>query len=215
MACHRSFDRSAWAGRPGDHVIGSDTDQRDAAARYDLHQERQIRLEVLIEEVEGLANAEEIAKASPRIDALIFEVGDFSLSQGARVDTNFVPIWDYPGDFWHYARNKVLVPAGIEAIDLPYPDYANLDGYEFEARRSSLYGFTGKWAIHPTQIPVANTVFPPTDQEIALAERNMAAYREGEAKGLGAVRVDGVPVDAAHLKIAQNTLARVALINEL
>lgn len=178
--------------------------------------ERKIRLEVLIEEVEGLANAEEIATASPRIDALIFGVGDFSLSQGARVDTNFVPLGDYPGDFWHYARNKVLVAAriaGIEAIDSPYPDYADLAGYETEARRSSLYGYTGKWAIHPDQIPVANAVFAPTADEIALAERNMAAYREGEAKGLGAVGVEGVLVDAAHVKMAQRTLDRVALIN--
>lgn len=178
--------------------------------------ERPIRLEVLIEEVEGLANAEEIAVASPRVDALIFGVGDFSLSQGARVDTNFVPLGDYPGDFWHYARNKVLVAAriaGIEAIDSPYPAYQDLDGYETEARRSSLLGYTGKWAIHPSQIPVANTVYAPTPDEIALAERNMAAYREGEAKGLGAVGVEGVLVDAAHVKMAQNTLARVALIN--
>ncbi|MGV0699011.1 HpcH/HpaI aldolase/citrate lyase family protein [Mycobacterium novum] len=178
--------------------------------------ERKIRLEVLIEEVEGLANAEEIATASPRIDALIFGVGDFSLSQGARVDTNFVPLGDYPGDFWHYARNKVLVAAriaGIEAIDSPYPDYADLAGYETEARRSSLYGYTGKWAIHPDQIPVANAVFAPTADEIALAERNMAAYREAEAKGLGAVGVEGVLVDAAHVKMAQRTLDRVALIN--
>lgn len=178
--------------------------------------ERTIRLEVLIEEVEGLANAEEIATASPRIDALIFGVGDFSLSQGARVDTNFVPLGDYPGDFWHYARNKVLVAAriaGIEAIDSPYPDYADLAGYETEARRSSLYGYTGKWAIHPDQIPVANAVFAPTADEIALAERNIAAYREAEARGLGAVGVEGVLVDAAHVKMARNTLARVALIN--
>ncbi len=83
---------------------------------------RQIRLEVLIEEVEGLANAEEIASASPRLDALIFGVGDFSLSQGARVDTNFDPLGEYPGDFWAYARNKVIVAAriaGIDAIDAP------------------------------------------------------------------------------------------------
>lgn len=58
---------------------------------------------MLIEEVEGLANAEEIAVASPQLDALIFGVGDFSLSQGARVDTNFVPLGEYPGDFWQYA----------------------------------------------------------------------------------------------------------------
>ena len=92
---------------------------------------RRIRLEVLIEEVEGLANAEAIAAASPRIDALIFGVGDFSLSQGARVDTNFVPLGDYPGDFWHYARNKIMVAAriaGIDAIDAPYPDYQDLAG---------------------------------------------------------------------------------------
>jgi citrate lyase subunit beta/citryl-CoA lyase len=177
--------------------------------------ERQIRLEVLIEEVEGLANAEAIAVASPRVDALIFGVGDFSLSQGARVDTNFDPLGDYPGDFWLYARNKVIVAAriaGIDAIDSPYPNYKNLEGYERDARRSSLLGYTGKWAIHPTQIPIANEVYSPTADEIALAERNVAAYREAEAKGRGAVGVNGVLVDAAHVKMAQETLARAALI---
>jgi citrate lyase subunit beta / citryl-CoA lyase len=176
---------------------------------------RPIRLEVLIEEVEGLANAEEIATASPRLDALIFGVGDFSLSQGARVDTNFVPLGEYPGDFWAYARNKVLVAAriaGIDAIDAPYPDYQDLDGYERDARRASLMGYTGKWAIHPAQIPVANTVYSPTEEEIALAERNVAAYRDGEEKGLGAVGVNGVLVDAAHVKMAQATLTRADLI---
>jgi citrate lyase subunit beta/citryl-CoA lyase len=158
---------------------------------------RQIRLEVLIEEVEGLANAEEIASASPR------------------VDTNFDPLGEYPGDFWAYARNKVIVAAriaGIDAIDAPYPDYGNLAGYERDARRAALMGYTGKWAIHPSQIGVANRVYAPTDEEIALAERNVAAYREGEQKGLGAVGVNGVLVDAAHVKMAQATLARAALI---
>ena len=129
-----------------------------------------IRLEVLIEEVEGLANAEAIADASPRLDALIFGVGDFSLSQGARVDTNFDPLGEYPGDFWRYARNKVIVAAriaGIDAIDAPYPDYRDLAGYERDARRAALIGYTGKWAIHPSQVPVANQVYSPTDAEIA------------------------------------------------
>ncbi|MGC2655785.1 MAG: CoA ester lyase [Mycobacterium sp.] len=177
---------------------------------------RQIRLEVLIEEVEGLANAEAIAVASPRLDALIFGVGDFSLSQGARVDTNFVPLGEYPGDFWHYARNKVIVAAriaGIDAIDAPYPDYKDTQGYERDARRASLLGYTGKWAIHPDQVPIANAVYSPTADEIALAQRNVAAYREAEANGRGAVGVAGVLVDAAHVKMAQETLARAALIN--
>lgn len=175
-----------------------------------------IRLEVLIEEVEGLANAEEIAVASPRLDALIFGVGDFSLSQGARVDTNFVPLGEYPGDFWQYARNKVIVAAriaGIDAIDAPYPDYRDLTGYERDARRVALMGYTGKWAIHPDQVPVANQVYAPTADEIARAEANLAAYREAESNGRGAVGVNGVLVDAAHVKMAQQTLARAALIN--
>ncbi|GBE65969.1 malyl-CoA lyase [Mycobacterium sp. MFM001] len=181
-----------------------------------LGRPRPIRLEVLIEEVEGLANAEEIAAASSRLDALIFGVGDYSLSQGARVDTNFVPLGDYPGDFWHYARTKVLVAAriaGIDAIDAPYPDYRDLEGYERDARRAGLLGYTGKWAIHPSQVPVANEVYSPTAEEIALAERNVAAYRDGEADGLGAVGVNGVLVDAAHVKMAQATLQRAALID--
>jgi citrate lyase subunit beta / citryl-CoA lyase len=176
---------------------------------------KQIRLEVLIEEVEGLANAEEIAAASPRLDALIFGVGDFSLSQGARVDTNFVPLGEYPGEFWHYARNKVIVAAriaGIDAIDAPYPDYQDVAGYQRDARRASLLGYTGKWAIHPSQVPIANEVYAPTADEIARAERNVAAYREAEAKGRGAVGVNGVLVDAAHVKMAEQTLARAALI---
>ncbi|APA74099.1 CoA ester lyase [Mycobacterium avium subsp. hominissuis] len=175
-----------------------------------------IRLEALIEEVEGLANAEEIAVASPRLDALIFGVGDFSLSQGARVDTNFVPLGEYPGDFWQYARNKVIVAAriaGIDAIDAPYPDYRDLAGYERDARRAALMGYTGKWAIHPDQVPVANRVYAPTADEIARAEANLAAYREAESNGRGAVGVNGVLVDAAHVKMAQQTLARAALIN--
>jgi citrate lyase subunit beta / citryl-CoA lyase len=176
---------------------------------------KRIRLEVLIEEVEGLANAEEIAAASPRLDALIFGVGDFSLSQGARVDTNFVPLGEYPGEFWSYARNKVIVAAriaGIDAIDAPYPDYQDVTGYERDARRASLLGYTGKWAIHPSQVPIANEVYAPTADEIARAERNVAAYREAEARGRGAVGVNGVLVDAAHVKMAEHTLARAALI---
>lgn len=73
--------------------------------------------------------------------------------------------------------------AGIDAIDSPYPEYADLAGYEAEARRSSLYGYSGKWAIHPSQVPIANAVFAPTEEEIALARRNMAAYRDAEAGG--------------------------------
>ncbi|MGW5658049.1 HpcH/HpaI aldolase/citrate lyase family protein [Streptomyces humi] len=171
---------------------------------------KRIRLEVLIEDVAGVAHAEEIATASDRLDALIFGAGDLSVSQGARVDTNFCPREPYPGDFWYYARMRVLTAAriaGIAAIDAPYPDFRDPDGYEQDARAAASLGFNGKWAIHPSQIEPANRVFRPTDAEIERARRNLAAYRAAEADGLGATSVDGQLVDAAHVKLAEQILA--------
>ena len=180
----------------------------------DLNLTRQIRLEVLIEDVAGVAHAEEIATSSPRLDALIFGAGDLSVSQGARVDTNFVPRDPYPGDFWHYARMTVLTAAriaGILAIDLddaPYPDFADAEGYEQQARYAAALGYNGKWAIHPSQIELANKVYSPTPEEVSRARRNLEAYRDAEARGLGATSVDGQLVDAAHVKLAQAVLAQ-------
>ena len=133
---------------------------------------KRIGLEVLIEESEGLANAVEIARASDRLEAIIFGAGDLSASQRARVDGNFDPVSEYPGDFWHFARFQVVTAAraaGIDAIDAPYPAYQDPDGYRRSAVHASLLGFDGKWAIHPIQIPIANEVFSPTEAEIADA----------------------------------------------
>ena len=175
---------------------------------------KRIGLEVLIEESEGLANALEIARASPRLEAIIFGAGDLSASQRARVDGNFDPVSDYPGDFWHYARVQVLTAAraaGIDAVDAPYPAYQDPDGYRRAAVHASLLGFDGKWAIHPGQVPIANEVFAPTAQEIADAKEAMAAYRASEAEGVGAMGRDGRLVDAAHMRLAANVLHKASL----
>ncbi|WP_368680265.1 CoA ester lyase (plasmid) [Rhodococcus opacus] len=177
-----------------------------------------VRLEVLIEDVAGVANAESIATASPRLDALIFGAGDLSVSQGARVDTNFKPRDSYPGDFWHYARMKVLTAArigGVLAIDAPYPDFRDGDGYANDARHAASLGFSGKWAIHPSQIDIANEIFSPTEEEIQRATRNLEAYREAEARGLGATSVDGQLVDAAHVKLALAILSQAGIATTL
>jgi citrate lyase subunit beta/citryl-CoA lyase len=175
---------------------------------------RPIGLEVLIEEAEGLANALEIAQASPRLEALIFGAGDLSASLHARVDGNFDPIDDYPGDFWHFARMQVLTAARagqVDAVDAPYPAYQDPDGYRRAARQASALGFDGKWAIHPSQVPLANEIFLPTAQEVDEARRAIAAYREAEAGGVGAIGRDGRLVDAAHMRLAANTLHKAAL----
>jgi citrate lyase subunit beta / citryl-CoA lyase len=175
---------------------------------------RPIGLEVLIEEAEGLANALAIAQASPRLEALIFGAGDLSASLQARVDGNFDPLDEYPGDFWHFARVQVLAAARaghVDAIDAPYPAYQDPEGYRRAARQASTLGFDGKWAIHPSQVPVANEVFSPTAAEVDDARRAMAAYREAEEGGVGAIGRDGRLVDAAHMRLAANTLHRAAL----
>jgi citrate lyase subunit beta/citryl-CoA lyase len=172
---------------------------------------RPIGLEVLIEESEGLANALEIAQASERLEALIFGAGDLSASLHARVDGNFDPVVPYPGDFWHFARMQVLTAARaarIDAIDAPYPAYQDPEGYRRSALQASALGYDGKWAIHPSQIAVANEIFSPTPDEVAEAREAMATYREAEAGGVGAIGRDGKLVDAAHMRLAANTLRK-------
>jgi len=175
---------------------------------------KRIGLEVLIEEAEGLANAAEIARASDRLEAVIFGAGDLSASLRARVDGNFDPLGDYPGDFWHFARVQVLTAArlaGVDAIDAPFPAYQDPDGYRRSAVQASLLGFDGKWAIHPSQIPIANEVFAPTPQEITEAREAIETYRRSEAEGVGAIGRDGKLVDAAHMRLAENVLHKAAL----
>ena len=176
--------------------------------------QKRIGLEVLIEEAEGLTNAAEIAKASDRLEAIIFGAGDLSASMRARVDGNFDPVGEYPGDFWHFARVQVLAAArgaGIDAIDAPFPAYQDPEGYRRSATHASLLGYDGKWAIHPSQIPIANEVFAPTADEVAAAKEAIATYRASEAQGVGAIGENGKLVDAAHMRLAENVLHRAAL----
>jgi citrate lyase subunit beta/citryl-CoA lyase len=175
---------------------------------------KRIGLEVLIEQAEGLSNAAEIARASDRLEAIIFGAGDLSASMHARVDGNFDPVSPYPGDFWHFARVQILAAArgaGIDAIDAPFPAYQEPDRYRESATHASLLGYDGKWAIHPSQVPIANEVFAPTAAEVADAEESIEIYRRSEADGVGAIGREGKLVDAAHMRVAENTLHKAAL----
>lgn len=175
--------------------------------------DRPIGLEVLIEEAEGLANALDIARGSARLEALIFGAGDLSASLHARVDGNFDPTVEYPGDFWHFARVQVLTAARaamVDAVDAPYPAYRDPGGYRRAALQASALGFDGKWAIHPDQVAIANEVFSPTPEEVAEATGAMAEYRAAEAEGVGAIGRGGRLVDAAHMRLAANVLHKAA-----
>ncbi len=180
-----------------------------------LKRTRRIGLEVLIEEVEAMIHIEEIACSSQRLEALIFGPGDYSASQGmdSRVIEGHLDV--YPGDPWHYARNKIAIAAhmaGIDAIDGAYAEFKNPDGYRRECIHSHVLGFTGKWAIHPSQINIAHEVYSPSQEEVYYARKLDAAYTEALANGLGAVAIDGKMVDAAIVRSVRNIIQKADLI---
>ncbi|WP_028936357.1 HpcH/HpaI aldolase/citrate lyase family protein [Pseudonocardia spinosispora] len=180
----------------------------------ELGMTKRIGIEVLIEEVEALIDVEAIATASPRLEALIFGPGDFSASQGVR--SSAVGGTDgYPGDIWHYARNKIVVAARaakIDAVDGPFAAFGNPAGYRRQCELSGVLGFVGKWAIHPSQIELANDAYSPSPEDVERARRLEKAYAEAERQGLGAVAVDGDMVDVASIRILRNTIAKADLI---
>src|SRR6202035_235901 len=139
--------------------------------------ERRIGIEVLIEEAAGLQHVEEIAAASPRLEALIFGMGDYSASQQMNLRG-----WGgegYPGDVFHYPRFRIAMAAraaGLDPVDGPYANFRNEEGFRSEARRAKSLGMVGKWAIHPSQIAPALEIFSPNQAEVERARKMEAAY---------------------------------------
>jgi citrate lyase subunit beta / citryl-CoA lyase len=178
-----------------------------------LRLERKIGIEVLIEEVQALQNVEAIATCSERMECLIFGMGDYSGSQGIDI-VNIGATANYPGDIFHFARFRITMAARaakIDAVDGPFGDFKDEAGFREEARRARSLGMVGKWAIHPAQIAPALEIFSPTADAVTKARNMAAAYREAEAKGLGAVQIDGVMIDVAVLRLVKNTLDQAEL----
>jgi citrate lyase subunit beta / citryl-CoA lyase len=172
-----------------------------------------IGIEVLIETVEGLARVREIAAASERLETLIVGVGDLAASQGARV-VGVEPDAFADSALWLSARSQVVAAAreaGIEAIDGPFVRIADTEGYERLVREARTMGFSGKWAIHPLQLPLANAGFGLQPAEARWLERIDEVYAPAVAAGTGAIAMDGELVDAAHLLMA----ARLRRLAEL
>jgi len=175
---------------------------------------RRIGIECLIEEVEGMMNVEEIAACSDRLECLIFGMGDYSASQQMQL-SSVGSTGKYPPDIWHYPRYKMTIACranGIDPVDGPFANFRNPEAFRKEAMRAHTLGMVGKWAIHPSQVDIAQEVFAPTAEEIATARKQTEAYNEALAEGLGAINVDGVMVDAASIRIVQNTIDRANLI---
>jgi citrate lyase beta subunit len=171
-----------------------------------------LRLQAQIESAEGLTNADAIAGATDRLEALHFGPGDFAAT--LRMPLTSIGVmdeWDeaYPGHRFHYAMQRIVVAAraaGVRVLDGPVADYGNEEGLRKSCLLARSLGFDGKWCIHPAQILVVNEAFSPTEKEVEWAQKVVAAYEEANAVGSGSVSVDGQMVDAASIRMARNTL---------
>jgi citrate lyase subunit beta/citryl-CoA lyase len=175
-----------------------------------------IGIEVLIETALGMANVEAIAQSSRRLEAMHFGVADLAASLRARTVSIGGLNPDYPGDQWHYGIARMVVACrayGLRPIDGPFGDFKDPDGYVAAARRAAALGAEGKWAIHPTQVAMANDVFTPAPSEVERARRILIAVDEAAAEGRGAAQLDGKMIDAASARMAQNVVTMMDTIN--
>ncbi|GAA7767064.1 MULTISPECIES: HpcH/HpaI aldolase/citrate lyase family protein [Cupriavidus] len=173
-----------------------------------------IGIDVLIEEVEAMMNVEAIAASTPRLECLIFGMGDYSASQGVSM-RDIGGSGGYPGDIWHYQRQRLTIAARankLDAVDGPFADFRSPETYREEARRAMTLGMVGKWAIHPSQVALAQEVFSPIADDVARARDMMRAYDEALAQGLGAVQYEGKMIDIASVRIVRNLVQRADLI---
>jgi len=170
---------------------------------------QRIGIEVLIETALGMANVEAIAAGRGRLEALHFGVADYAASNRARTVNIGGLNPDYPGDQWHFALSRMTVACrayGLRAIDGPFGDFRDPDGFRLAARRGAALGIEGKWAIHPSQIALANDVFTPPEAEVDRARRILEALEAAARDGRGAAQLDGRMIDAASARMAENVV---------
>ncbi|MCW5749160.1 MAG: CoA ester lyase [Alphaproteobacteria bacterium] len=182
---------------------------------------KRIGFEIIIETALGMQNIDAIAGASKRNESLHFGVADYAASTKAKTVNIGGPHPQYGvlsdkdaggqrayfwGDVWHYAISRMVVAArahGLRPIDGPFGDFSDPEGYRAQANRAAVLGCEGKWAIHPSQIALANEVFGPSADEIAKAKRILEAMLAAQREGKGAVALDGKLIDNASIKQAE------------
>jgi malyl-CoA/(S)-citramalyl-CoA lyase len=186
--------------------------------------QKRIGFEVLIETALGMANVESIAQSSRRLEAMSFGVADYAASTRARTtiiggvhrDSGVLTDKDADGgrqyfwsDPWHAAQTRMMVACrayGLRPIDGPFGDFNDRDGYLAAANRAAVLGYEGKWAIHPSQIELANQVYTPSASEVTKAKRIVEAMAQAAREGKGAVSLDGRLIDIASIRMAESLL---------
>ena len=162
----------------------------------------QIKLIPWIESARAIVNVNEMAAALDRTVGIAFGAEDFTNDMGIqRTDE---------GHEVYHARCTVAIAAraaGIASLDSPYVAFRNPDGLRADATAARQMGYTGKFAIHPSQVESINELFSPLPEDVAYARRVMDAWHEAEANGRGSLALDDKMVDVPVVKRARNLLA--------
>ncbi len=187
-----------------------------------MGRKKRIGFEMIIETALGMQNVHEIAAASKRNESLHFGVADYAASTRARTTNIGGANPDYSvltdkvegnakrdvhwGDMWHYAIARMVVAAranGLRPVDGPFGDFSDADGYRAAGNRAGVLGCEGKWAIHPSQVALANELFSPSAKDVDKAKRILAAMAQAQKEGKGAVALDGRLIDLASIRQAE------------
>ncbi len=186
--------------------------------------EKRVGLEVIIESAAGIAHVEEIAAASSRLVAMSLGAADFAASMGMQTtgiggtQEEYYMLQDgarHWSDPWHWAQAAIVAACrthGVLPVDGPFGDFSDAEGFRAQARRSAVLGMVGKWAIHPSQIALANEVFTPSAGKVAEAREIIAAMEAAKASGAGATVYKGRLVDIASIKQAEVVVRQAELI---
>lgn len=185
---------------------------------------KRISLEVIIETAAGITHVEEIAAASPRLQAMSLGAADFAASMGMQTtgiggtQENYYMVHEgrkYWPDPWHWAQAAIVAACrthGVLPVDGPFGDFGDDEGFLAQARRSATLGMVGKWAIHPRQVALANQVFTPSEDAVAEAREILAAMEEAQKSGAGAAVYKGRLVDIASVRQAEVIVRQAEMI---
>ena len=197
-----------------------------------IKRKKKIGFEMIIETALGMQNVYEIATASKRNESLHFGIADYAASTKAKTTGigtqnpkysvltdpdskgNRQTVWD---DMWHYPLSRMVIAAraaGLRPVDGPFGEIKDPEAYESSANRAAVLGCEGKWAIHPSQIDLANKIFTPPKEEVDKAKRILEAMKEAQKQGKGAASLDGRLIDLASVRQAEVMVQKAELIKK-